>query len=143
MAINKKIICAFVFVCLLNSLTAGSAYGWWRPRFRKGTAPQRREQVRRQEAKEVQKKKQYQYIKSHDLNGDGVVNERDRLMWLHGKDGNYTSVYISEENADLFERMDVDGNGDVQPWEMQQFVTTYDRNKNGILEENEINTATD
>jgi hypothetical protein len=115
--------------CIATTLLSDTAYGWW---WRRRKAHQKKTRA---------EKKKYQYIKSHDFNGDGIVDAKDRLLWLKKKEGQYTSVYIAKENEDLAEMMDVDGNGDVQPWEMQQFIKKYDSNKNGILENNEIDAA--
>ena len=57
----------------------------------------------------VHTKKNYRYIRSHDFNDDGVVDARDRLIWLE-KNKNSGVVYITNDNRDLTEVMDVDGN---------------------------------
>jgi hypothetical protein len=66
--------------------------------------------------------KKYNYIRTHDLNGDGRVNSRDRLIWLRKKGGSYAVVYISEDNEDLVEVMDINEDGTVEIWEMEEFI---------------------
>ena len=69
------------------------------------------------------------------------MNAKDRLIWLNNKNGNYDSVYVSAENEDIVEAMDLNGDGDVEEWEMEQIYSTYDLNGNGTLEEAEIDAA--
>ena len=88
----------------------------------------------------VHTKKNYRYIRSHDFNDDGVVDARDRLIWLE-KNKNSGVVYISNDNRDLIEVMDIDGNGNLPPREMIETHNLYDTNRSGILEDGEINAA--
>lgn len=85
----------------------------------------------------------YKYVNNHDLNNDGVVDSRDRLIWLKNRDGNYGRVYVSAENEDVVEVMDIDGDGSVESWEMEAFYDNYDLNGDGVLDEYELNQAVD
>ena len=87
--------------------------------------------------------KPYQYVKTHDMNGDGVVNAKDRLIWINRQGGNVPAVLVSTENADLYEVMDYNNDGSVSKEELLAFYTVYDVNGNGVLEEAEIEAATD
>jgi Ca2+-binding EF-hand superfamily protein len=88
-------------------------------------------------------KKTYKYISSHDLNGDGKVDVKDRLIWLNNNRGNLPKVLVSKENEDLVEVMDVDGDGDVEDWELEGFYSNYDLNQDGVLDSKEIEAATE
>lgn len=88
----------------------------------------------------VHTKKNYRYIRSHDFNDDGVVDARDRLIWLE-KNKNSGVVYISNDNRDLIEVMDIDGNGNLHPREMIEIYNSYDTNRSGILEDGEIDAV--
>lgn len=85
----------------------------------------------------------HQYVRSHDFNHDGKVNTRDRLLWIRDHADGYSTVYITDDDADLIEIMDIDGDGDVELNEIQIFYKTYDSNKNGVLEDEEIDAAVD
>jgi len=84
-----------------------------------------------------------QYIQNHDLNGDGVVNQKDRLLWLNRNKETITTTVINDENEDLMEAMDLNGDGVVDKKEAEIFYNRYDVNGNGVLEEAEINRAVD
>lgn len=88
------------------------------------------------------KPKTYTYISKHDLNYDGKVDIKDRLIWLRGRKS-YDPLYVSTENEDLVEVMDADGDGNVERWEVDLFYDKYDLNKNGILEDAEVDAATE
>ena len=85
--------------------------------------------------------KTYNYVENHDLNNDGKVNTKDRLIWLKSLDKD--TVYVSKENEDITEVMDLDEDGDVEEWEAKVFYDQYDLNENGILEDEEIEAAVD
>jgi hypothetical protein len=84
----------------------------------------------------------YNYVSKHDLNYDGKVDIKDRLIWLRDRK-NYDAVYVSTDNEDLVEIMDADGDGNVERWEVDLFYDKYDLNKNGILEDAEVDAATE
>jgi len=88
------------------------------------------------------KPKKYTYISKHDLNYDGKVDIKDRLIWLRSRKSD-DPIYVSTENEDITDIMDVDGDGDVEQWEVELFYDKYDLNKNRILEDREIDAATD
>ena len=131
MRIFKKYFFIIILCCIFSVILSEEGYGWWRRR-KKPIAPKVR-----------QKRLTYKYVRSHDVNNDGKVNLKDRLIWLRNRKGNYGNVYLSEENADLVEVMDTNLNGKVETWEMTAFYQQYDTNKNGILEDAEIEVATD
>lgn len=126
-----------VFICVLISIAVShDAYGWrWQlPRRGAGSAARTAASHKRLDRK-------YRYIDSHDFNHDGKVNLNDRLLLLNKNKDSYATVYISEDNEDLYEAMDADGDGDVEPAEMKIFYEKYDLNKNGVLEEEEVEAA--
>ncbi|MDP8259193.1 MAG: hypothetical protein P9L90_07240 [Candidatus Aadella gelida] len=85
------------------------------------------------------KEAHYNYVRSHDKNGDGVVDDRDRLMWFEDQTDEYEStVLVSSDNEDIVGAMDLDGDGNVDSAEMQYFYAKYDMNSNGVLEEEEL-----
>ncbi|MBU1083529.1 MAG: hypothetical protein KKG84_00415 [Candidatus Omnitrophica bacterium] len=88
-------------------------------------------------------KAHHEYIRSHDKNGDGVVDDRDRLLWLKEKHDVEPTVLVSTENEDIVEVMDLDSDGNVDAAEMQYFYSKYDIDGNGVLEEEEITLASD
>ena len=85
--------------------------------------------------------KKYEYKQEHDINNDGRVDVKDRLLWLRKNKGDTSVAYVSKENEDLIEMMDVDNDGDVEQEEMDEFYQKYDTNNNGVLEDEEINSA--
>ena len=52
-------------------------------------------------------------------------------------------VCISGDNEDLTSVMDVDGDGNVEPEEMDLFYRNYDLNGDGVLQDEEIESALD
>ena len=135
MNIFKKCLFFIISLCLLAILVPEKAYSWkpW------GKKPQSAIRYRHN----VLRSKKYKYIRSHDYNKDGEVDVKDRLIWLNQNRGGSTVFYVSDENSDMVEIMDIDGNGNVEAWEMDQFYNEYDRNGNGILEDYEIENAID
>ena len=71
------------------------------------------------------------------------MDAKDRLIWIERNKDKNTAVLVSKENEDLVEAMDFDGDGNIEVWEMEGFYNNYDLNKNGILEEEEIEAAED
>ena len=122
-------------IFMLTVLAPETAHGWWRPRLRNRAKPKVKPRLA--------SKKTYRYIRNHDLNYDGKVDNKDRLIWIRNKKGNYSTIFVSDENEDLAEIMDMDGDGDVEAWEMKQFYLAYDLNQNGLLEDKEIEAALD
>jgi hypothetical protein len=120
-------------LCLIFTMADSRAYGAWRPKPRT---------PKKTKIKAAQRKT-YNYIKSHDYNHDGKVDARDRLIWVNRNKNNFDTVYVSTENEDIVEIMDLDGDGDVESWELDSFYSQYDTNENGILEDEEIEAAID
>lgn len=85
----------------------------------------------------------HRYVRSHDFNHDGKVDMKDRLVWIRDKAGTYDTVYITDEDGDLFEVMDINGDGRLEITEIRVFYNTYDTNNNGTLEDAEIDAAVD
>ena len=135
MSAFKKYFFIIILFCAISILSPEEARSWWQPR--RSTAATRRH------ARESIRNKRYNYIREHDLNGDDKVDTRDQLIWLRNKNGSYGLVYVSTENEDLIEIMDLDGDGDVEEWEMTQFYNDYDLDKDGVLEDEEIEAAID
>ena len=135
--LKKGIFAAFLFL-LTMAFLAESAY----------SLPNPVRRVRRYRARQAIKRhkkaaKVYRYKRTHDINNDGVVNARDRLLWLKRKGGNYAKVLVSADNDDIVEVMDIDGDGNVEEWEMQAFYDNYDLNNDGVIDDYEMNQATD
>lgn len=85
--------------------------------------------------------KKYAYIKSHDINGDGVVNIADSVMWAKRLRGGAANILVSDGNADVYYVMDLNDDGRVDKEEIGAFFDNFDLNKNGILEPAEITAA--
>jgi len=116
----------------------------WRPRLwapRRTTAPHSGAAAARH----------HQYVRSHDFNHDGRVDVKDRLVWVRDRvgtgavaeSGAYDTVYITDEDGDLYEVMDLNGDGRLEITEIRVFYKTYDTNNNGTLEDVEIDAAVD
>jgi len=131
----KKIIFFVLFLCLSAAFISQDAECLWRR-----PSPGARAKAQN---KTLKSKREYNYVQNHDLNGDGVVNNRDRLIWLNRYRGNYQSTLVSTENEDMVEVMDINGDGKAEAWEMENFYNLYDTNKNGILDPEEINAVKD
>jgi len=138
MSTFKKYFSIIILFCAISILLPEEARSWWQPR--RSTS---RSTATRRHTRESIRNKKYNYIREHDLNGDGKVDTRDQLIWLRNNKGSYELVYVSTENEDLVEIMDLDGDGDVEEWEMTQFYNDYDLDKDGVLEDEEIEAATD
>jgi len=82
----------------------------------------------------------YAYIRSHDYNGDGVVNAKDRLRWVEINRATASTVLVSKENEDIIEIMDLNKDGRVDALEMKIFYEKYDINKDGTLDSVEISS---
>ena len=82
--------------------------------------------------------RKYKYIRSHDLNHDGKVTVKDRVIWLNNHKGKYNTIYISADNEDILEVMDSDGDGKIEAWEMKEYYDMYDLNKDGVVDQKEI-----
>jgi len=140
MIISRKCIFAILLFVLAAVSSIEYAYGGpvkppkWKVR--------QREQNRRQEIIEDKIRTQ-RHKNTHDLNNDGIVDAKDRLIWLNNRGGNYDKVYISTENEDITEAMDANGDGNVEAWEMKEFMENYDLNNDGVLDEYEIGQAVD
>jgi len=87
--------------------------------------------------------KSYEYIKSHDVNGDGIVDTKDRILWIKRNRADLPAVLVSTENEDIYEVMDYDNDGSVSKAEIDAFYRIYDKNGDGILDEKEMALATD
>ncbi|MFA5146936.1 MAG: hypothetical protein WC515_06170 [Candidatus Omnitrophota bacterium] len=85
----------------------------------------------------------YKYVNTHDLNGDGAVNTKDRLLWINRHRSDVPEVLVSTENVDIYEAMDYNDDGSVSKEEMDAFYTVYDKNGDGGLDEAELEAATD
>ncbi|MBL7070756.1 MAG: hypothetical protein ISS26_01105 [Candidatus Omnitrophica bacterium] len=81
------------------------------------------------------------YIQSHDVNNDGKVDLKDRLIHLRRNKGSYAEVPVSAENEGLYGVMDANSDSNVGPAEMERFYDRYDTNNDGLLEDEEIGAA--
>ncbi len=128
------VVAVFTVVIGSMSLESGECAPWSRPKPKPKVL---RKQVMEQKAIE----KKHRYYETHDVNNDGKVNLKDRLLWLRRNRGSYGSVLVSTENKDLYEVMDVNNDGNVDAVEMNLFYDKYDLNGNGLLEDEEIEAA--
>ena len=78
------------------------------------------------------------YVKKHDLNNDGRVNATDKAI-LADKKTQDTLVSTEHEGVN----MDMDGDGDVEDWEIEGFYSKYDVNEDGVLDSYELSIAKD
>ena len=83
------------FLFLFTILPSDLYSAWWH---KKKKTPAKH-QVKKK-ARQV-KKKVRNYKEQHDINNDGTVNARDRLLWLRNKRGNYQKAFVSTENEDM------------------------------------------
>ena len=121
----------FISVLVLSTIIFSDfAYSWWGEKPAKGVKQKRR--VLRRSG----------YIRGHDLNADGKVDIKDKLILLKNKKGAYNRMKVSSSNADLIVAMDYNADGIVEAAEMKRFFSQYDINSNGFLEDREINAAT-
>lgn len=79
----------------------------------------------------------------YDLNHDGIIDVRDRLVWIqsHYVPDKVVSITIVNEEQDLLSELDINKDGVVTSDEMAYWINRYDINRNGILEEFEISRA--
>ena len=75
---------------------------------------------RAHERAEIRSENRYNYVKSHDYNNDGIIDNRDRLRWIR-EHGDTVTVLVSTENEDLAGVMDTNGNGTVEAEELRAF----------------------
>jgi len=129
----RKFLVFVCIFCMFSILAYKLAYSGWR---RSNYRPKRG-------VTSKTKAKTYKYIRSHDSNGDGQVDIKDRLLWIRKRAGDKSTVYVSTENEDIAEVMDLDNDGDVEEWEMRSFYSYYDEDQDGVLEDSEIDEATD
>jgi hypothetical protein len=127
----------FAFVFFLSALIVPhESYAWpWskpKPPGQKAAKPAPKKKAR---------EKSYRYIGEHDLNGDGAVDNRDRLIWVERHRNSFQNTLVSKENEDLLEAMDANKDGNVDALELKRFYDKYDLNKNGVLENEEIKAA--
>lgn len=135
---TQRVLIIMFLVFTATLLLIGEAKSW-RPRWaaRRPTAP------RTTAPHPTATARHYQYVRAHDYNHDGVVDTRDRLVWIRDRGGKYDTVDITDEDGDLFEAMDINNDGRVDATEIQIFYKMYDTNKNGVLEDAEIDAAVD
>lgn len=126
----KKCLVFSFAVCVLAVFASGSALAWNWGRKTKAEA------IKEKVENKIEKQK---YIKSHDLNNDGKVTVKDRLLWIKANSG--STVYVSDENRSLAETIDEDKDGDIELWEMKRFYEKYDLNKDGAIDDVEIEKA--
>jgi len=109
----KKFFCLVaVFFVMSSILLTDAAFARPRPRLR-------RRAVRGTVVKPVKK---YNYVKAHDLNGDGKVNAGDRYLWVKRRGTNVAPVILTVENIDIYEIMDLNNDGKVTQKEMELYL---------------------
>lgn len=135
---------SFVMMLFIISMACipQESYAWRWP-LRRGSRPAPRRGVVKPKLKPVLAPKKHRYIKTHDLNGNGRVDIKDRLIWVGKYRAEFGTVIITEDNADLYEAMDLNNDGKLTKPELDEFYYRYDLNRNGTLEEFEIEAATD
>ena len=85
--------------------------------------------------------KRYRYIKTHDLNKDGRVDNQDRLLWTNKYGKDFFPIDVTRTNADIYEVMDLNDDGKVTKKEFKEFHNTFDINRNGVIERSEVDEA--
>lgn len=126
------VILIFVLAYLILSPDIAIAWHWWRS-----------QHYRHWSYVPPHRAKYIVYVSTLDLNHDGVIDIRDRLFWItkHYVSTGAVSITIVEEERNLICELDLNKDGVIDSGEMQYWITKYDINKNGILEEYEINLA--
>ena len=129
-----KLICflsLLVIVCSIGQNSYAGRRAWHK-------RPMSRRIWRRQHGSE-----RYNYTRVNDLNKDGVVDMKDRVMWVNKDKSGSGIIVVNDDNRDIYEVMDLNENGQVTRKEINKFYTTYDLDGNGVLEEAEINAASE
>lgn len=146
----RKCLIFILSICFLSVLAPQDAYSWrWRPFWRRNPAPRQPKPRTGSPARVERKKKKKwtkilrRYDKKHDLNNDGAVNVKDRLLWIKKTTKTHTIVYVADDNKGLIDEIDLDGDGNVEDIEMMAFFEEYDTNRNGVLDDEEIEAARD
>ena len=77
------------------------------------------------------------YVKRHDLNNDGVVDAKDRAIWVRKHNGRLLISYVDEDGYFL-EEIDIDNDGVVTARELRIWVEKHDENGDGKVTEDEL-----
>ena len=152
MFFSKRILLGIGLMITLSLIGVENTSGWWwTPKAKRKPAthrsrpkpvvakPKKRPALLKKRT--ALKAKKYNYIGSHDLNGDGAVDRRDRLLWLERNRKTMSTTLISKENEDLLEDMDLNGDGYVDNEEITIYYNDYDLNNDGKLDSAEINSS--
>jgi len=138
--LRSNIIIAILIIMTFMLIDNGDCAPWRRSKPKARVV--KKKVVEKKAVKEKTLTKKRQHYRTHDVNNDGEVDLKDRLIWLRRNKGSYGTVLISTENKDLYEVMDANSDGNVGAAEMNLFYKKYDLDNNNLLEDEEIEAAT-
>ena len=84
--------------------------------------------------------KKRHYIRKHDLNGDGIVDYKDKIKWINTHPVITETVIITEENNNLLSDLDLNEDGLISPDEVKTLFDNYDTKGDGKITEEEISS---
>ncbi len=79
------------------------------------------------------------YIKSRNESRVGEADAKNGLVRVKDYGTGLEMIYIIDKKGNLYEIMDMNCDGDVEQWEIEEFYRIYDKDNNGVLENIEIN----
>ena len=139
----KRKYIGIALAILLLTIAQANVFAARRPARYRHKVPARKRRVlppaRRAEVHNKIMRQKY-YIKRHDLNGDGVVNYRDKVRWINTHPVITETVVITEENENLLSDLDINEDGSISPDEVKTLFEDYDTNGDGEITEEEISS---
>ncbi len=86
----------------------------------------------------------YRFRNTYDLNEDGSVDSEDRQQWIKGseEDIDYSGVYPVDRDAADTGIVDIDGDGNVEPWELNRYFDQVDADQDGVLDDPDLGQVT-
>jgi len=132
----KRVLCFFVVILMVLSCASEVSYAR-RYRYSRGSYYSRKHRY----GVPYSTEKRYRYIKSHDLNKDGRVDNRDRLLWTRKYGKEFFPMEIKGTNEDIYEVMDMNEDGEVTKQEFKEFSKKFDGNRDGYIDRFEIEEA--
>jgi len=101
-----------------------------------------RTRIPRRRAYRRKKSHKYHYIKKHDINNDGTVNYKDKVLWLKKHHKTTTSIVIEApagtDEETLLEEFDINEDGQLDIYEIEVAFESYDINEDGVLDEKDF-----
>ena len=84
----------------------------------------------------------YHYVKKHDINNDGTVNYKDKVLWLKKHHRTTTPIVIDvpaeADEETLLEEFDLNEDGQLDTNELEIAFESYDINEDGVLDEKDF-----